>query len=405
MVRGAVEGLKCLLSWVTPSWCTPALLQLELLFYLWIYGLPLIQPQAIAGQELPEGRPLRVLCKWLRPQAKRTMEAVSGAIPLDFWQDRIVGYTKTILAGLVLVRALKQPTSDWLVHLLEEGRPLVIPALTLLMPGVLTGYGIVYVQYFLSIAKTSTQKKSLRLWLRYWVLNALIDATLQHFSSLLWWIPFSNHAIFVLYCYLSLPKTVDHWYTAMETEMKKFGLLIYHDNTGDELSSMEDSHTARFLAWVWGMLPKAAEDKSPDETSHTISEHVSEESAEMTDSILPETNTATSNAVVAAENHEEAPRTESSQPPASTSSSSTGVKEGGDTSMPEDEEDLGDESYVVMTRQDTNDDTATKEEDVDIPTTPPPPKSKSNRSTTRSQSRALKSRNANVVPSTSAGRK
>uniref|UniRef100_A0A7S2Y997 Uncharacterized protein n=1 Tax=Entomoneis paludosa TaxID=265537 RepID=A0A7S2Y997_9STRA len=265
MVRGSIEASKCLLAWVTPSWFTATLLNLEMFFYIWIYALPFIQPQSIAGQGLPEGRPLRVICSYLGPYSRRSAEAISGVIPVEFWQNKVVAFARQLLSALVLVRVVKQPTSDVLVHMLEEGRGLVIPFLTLMTPGFLTRYGVVYVQHFLSIAKSSNGETTL--WLRYWVLHALVDGTLYHFSSILWWIPFSTHAIFVLWCYLSLPRTITHWYDVVETEFKHFGLL-----PGEHDGTFEQTKTARFLGWVWDILPKAAdaEEEKADPPSEEV---------------------------------------------------------------------------------------------------------------------------------------
>mmetsp|Transcript_15313 Transcript_15313/g.19973 ORF Transcript_15313/g.19973 Transcript_15313/m.19973 type:complete len:501 (-) Transcript_15313:105-1607(-) len=253
MVRGFLEASKCLVAWATPLWFTTALVQLELLFYVWIYCLPFIQPDTIAGQTLPEARPLRVMCSYLGPYARRVVESVSGAVPFDFWQNRVVGSSRQIMSALVLVRLLKQPTADWLVHALEVGRGLVIPALSLMTPGFLTRYGVVYVQYLLSISK-SYEKGETTLWLQYWVLHAFVDAALYHFASVLWWVPFSTHAIFCLWCYLSIPQSIEHWYLFVETEFKHFGLL-----PGEHEGTFEHTKTARLLEWIWEILPKAAD--------------------------------------------------------------------------------------------------------------------------------------------------
>ena len=204
-VRACLEAIKTLLAWVTPTWVLSTALELELLVYAWMYCFPLIQPDTIV---VSEARPLCVICSFLGPFAQQLVEKVSGAVPEVFWQRKVLSCASQIQGIMTMVGLLSQPTAEWLLHMLEEGRGLCIPALTLLTPGVLTSYGVVYVQFLLPMARSYNKQRNIDatlLWLQYWVLHAGVDSVLSYFSSILWWIPFSTHAIFCLWCYLSLP--------------------------------------------------------------------------------------------------------------------------------------------------------------------------------------------------------
>ena len=271
MVRGAVEAAKGMTSWMTPLWFQAIMMQLELVFYVWTYCLPFIQPDTLAGQTLPEARPLRVMSSVLGPYSRNVVEAVSGAFPLDKWQYYVVENARKLMPALVFCRFLKQETADWLTHALEVGRGMVIPGLTLFSPYFITRYGVVYVQFLLPISKSDDGEKEL--WLKYWVLHAMVDGLLYHFASFLWWIPFSTHLTFVLWCYLSIPQSTERWYKHVETEFKHFGLL-----PGEHEGSYENTNTMRFFTWIYEMLPKA-DDVAAAEDKHPVQQGAAEDDA------------------------------------------------------------------------------------------------------------------------------
>ena len=226
----------------------------------------MIQPNTIVGLKLPEARPLRVICSFLGPFAQQLVEKVSGVVPEVFWQRKVLSYASQIQGIMMMVGLLSQPTAEWLLHMLEEGRGLCIPALTLLTPGVLTSYGVVYVQFLLPMARSYNKQRSIDatlLWLQYWVLHAGVDSVLSYFSSILWWIPFSTHATFCLWCYLSLPRTIKNWYDVLESEFKLLGLL-----PGNHEGDFDGTRTARLLNWIWEILPKAR-DENQDHDKET----------------------------------------------------------------------------------------------------------------------------------------
>jgi TB2/DP1, HVA22 family len=311
IVRGAVQAAKVWLAWWTPLWLHSTLFHLEVLFYLWIYIMPYLQPESISTNgkkyyELPEGRPLQVLHDvYVQPAVEFMHDTISGAVPRDAWETYVVANVRRVLSALVLVWMLSQETADAILHGVQEGRSLVVPAVTLFMPYFITAYGVTYVQYGLSMQKSSlaitmttiqqsqqqqqhgndnsksssSSSSSCQRWLSYWVLHCALVAILSRLQGLLWWIPFSTHAIFVVWCALSIPRNVDYvFHHLVCDELRAFGILPptynYNSNNGSSsgigsndnsddkndavvVAAWQETKTAKCLQWIWERLPKA----------------------------------------------------------------------------------------------------------------------------------------------------
>lgn len=253
MVRSAVLSVKTLFGFFfIPFSVTLMLRNLEFFFYVWLYALPLIIPQSIGGQQLPEARPLRVLVSYLSPAARYMYDHVANLVPETFWRNTIVATVSRFFDLAVLLRLVSRELVDWLLHVLEESRPLLLPSGTLLMPGVITQYASLYVQYCPMIARSTEGEKS-EVCLKYWVLNAMIGSLLQYFSGILWWIPFSSHFTYLLWCYLCLPRTISTWYGEFHHELCSWGLLP-GSNQSEDLTQTRLGQTALSVLEI---LPKA----------------------------------------------------------------------------------------------------------------------------------------------------
>jgi hypothetical protein len=98
--------------------------------------------------DLPDTRPLVFLTEYIiRPTILSLTEAVSGAISAPFWQRYVVGKLTSITDAFVLIRIVKRETADWWLHVVATMRHTAVPSVTLLMPGMVTNYGVLYVQY------------------------------------------------------------------------------------------------------------------------------------------------------------------------------------------------------------------------------------------------------------------
>jgi hypothetical protein len=164
---------------------------------------------------------------------------------------------------LVMVRFLSEPWKEWWLHVLEESRVLVLPSISLLMPGFMTQLGVTYVQFVLPTAKslettesTNNNDASTMLYLQYWVLHCVVSGLLTWFASILWWIPFSTHMIYLLWCHLSFGKTIGKWYDILEMELIAFGLL-----EGDSQVEVHQTLSVRLITSIVQRLPSAADEK------------------------------------------------------------------------------------------------------------------------------------------------
>jgi hypothetical protein len=159
-------------------------------------------------------------------------------------------------------------------------RPAAVPSLSLLMPGMVTNYGVWYVQYAVPLAvvantitksvaepskdDTTTNKQQQQLLLQYWVLHALTHGILEQCSSILWWIPLSTHFTFLLWCYWNLDVSVRQWYPAVQQELQAFGLL-----PGETVQEWESTRTSRMFHMVVARLPSASNDDNTDNNNAT----------------------------------------------------------------------------------------------------------------------------------------
>ena len=227
--------------------------ELQLVFFLWLFGVPLVTPELTN-----ETKPLPLLYQRAVPLVQLVYNAVSNAIPENLWQT-VVEKATSILDIAVMVKLLSKESQEWLVHVLQESRPVLPPALTLFMPGFVTEYGVLYVQTIVPCAKCtcSTTLEERMAWLEYWVLHGLVAGVVSWWSPILWWIPFSTHAVFVLWCHLQIPKTTRAWYNVLEEELQAFGLL--ESTTETNVPAVEFTRTASMLRRLASSLPSASD--------------------------------------------------------------------------------------------------------------------------------------------------
>lgn len=226
--------------------------EVQLVFFLWLFGVPLVTPELTRNT-----LPLSLLYQRVVPMVTAIYNVVSHAIPEQAWQT-LVEKASSILDLAVMIKVLSTESKDWLVHVLEEARPVLPPAITLFMPGFLTEYGVLYVKTLVPCAKSSSQTKSLgeeMQWLEYWVLHGLLSSLLNWWAPILWWIPFSAHGVFLLWCHLQIPKTTEKWYNVFEEELQAFGLL----EKGDKELQVEQTVTATMFRKLTSSLPSATD--------------------------------------------------------------------------------------------------------------------------------------------------
>lgn len=259
------------------------LLQVELVAWIWIHVVPtLLTPVGI--QQLQQYQtPLDILAvTCIAPVVTAVYNGVSSVVPAAAWQTYVVEACSKFLGVAVWSKLLTQSSCDALLHFTEHGRSLVVPALTV-FSWPLQAFGILYVAYVLPLAKCSLvvaaahspQKTELRRlpithWLQFWVLHTVLTGALNTCSALLWWIPFSNVAIWCAYAWLSVvaaSSTIDSYYLSyVQQELQSFYILPL----GDHQQSLPPTQEAKLMRLFWYIidkLPKAVDDNDDENAS------------------------------------------------------------------------------------------------------------------------------------------
>jgi hypothetical protein len=257
----------------------------KLLFFSWLFGMEYMLSNTSKDAFMAQAMPGSLIKRFVTPLLLVLHERISDLVPHDLWDKWVVSNAKNILGGFVFIKIISERTKDWILHVLEESRAVVVPAVTLLMPGFITSFGVAYVQYIVPSAKSATAKGDANklVYLQYWVLNCAVAGLLTWFSGILWWIPFSNHGIFILWSYLSFPETIRTYYGKLESELISFGIL-----KGDTVElTVHDTLTARLFRALVSRLPSAA-DNDGTESCNGI------QSKESDDDSIPELGSKTS---------------------------------------------------------------------------------------------------------------
>ena len=238
--------------------------ELKTLFFVWLFGMESLLPSS-KDAFLAQALPLRLVHRFVTPILLKFYATVSDAVPQKLWQTWVVSKSETLLQAFVLIRVLSTERKDWIVNTLKESRSLILPSVTLLMPGFITQFGVAFVQYILPSAKSAQARGDPKrvLYLQYWIMNCMFSALLSIFSGVIWWVPFSTHLIFIAWCYLALPDTIRVYYDIFESDLAAFGILKV---TGKVASDINDTTTAKLLSAVTSRLPSASSSDDNDVT-------------------------------------------------------------------------------------------------------------------------------------------
>lgn len=231
--------------------------ELKLVFFVWVFAMEALLGATTKDAFLAESLPLRLTTRHLNPIVLDIVSVVSEAISKERWKSLVHGKAQRVLDVFVMVRFLSENNRDWLLHVLDESRVLLIPSVTLFMPSFVTQFGVAYVQYLVPAAKSARAQGEAAqiLYLQYWTLHCMFFGVLTWLSTLLWWIPFSTHVVFVAWCNLSFPKTITGYYAVLEMELVAFGIL-----SGDATVAVHETKTAMLVSAITKRLPSATED-------------------------------------------------------------------------------------------------------------------------------------------------
>lgn len=237
------------------EWCQPGLVQLELLFYIWVFVMPYLLPQI---SNAPEGRPLFLLEPKISQMAKVVYKSTL-VFSDTWWQTWVIGPLTTGLNLMVTLRMLSKSFADELRDVVIQGKALLLPSLSLFMPRFLSVFGLLFVQYALPLHKQSTLRKGRHVMLRYWVIHVILTVIAEATESILWWIPLSRVVTFVAFVVIGTSQAVvDVCVRMILHDLEVFRLLPSTDDASEE--ERKRSWAARGVHALLERLPKARDD-------------------------------------------------------------------------------------------------------------------------------------------------
>jgi hypothetical protein len=249
------------------------LAHLEWVFWTWLIVLPWLTPEGLKSNPL-YATPVEFLCQSVIGPVTNAVHAfIARSIPEHLWQQFVVSYTEKFLTMLVWGKWISQETAEVLVHLSDESRCIILPVLTI-FSWPLQPFGILYVAYALPLAKSGTvqpgtlpaqvqSKRTAVHWLQFWVGHTLVTALVDLVAGILYWIPFSNIAIFTLYASMSIASatTVESYYFALvQQELQAFCVLPFLEH--QEALPFEQTKAVKIFHWILDKLPSAADPPS-----------------------------------------------------------------------------------------------------------------------------------------------
>ena len=238
----------------------PSLLaELDLLLYVWLFAVPLLWPRTLTI----EGRPLIILSQWIRPMATECHHHIAQIVPETLWQRLVVDPACAFLRLASTLRMLSPTTVETGVHLVTDGRALIVPLLMVFVPvRLVSTLALCYTKYILGISKCSSiASYSDIVTLQYWSLHAVLSLCLDYtgLHAILWWIPFSQCTLFLVWWYLTMLPAIEQWYALLEWELMCFHLVEALD-VETHVAKHERSRAAQLVEWLVELLPKKVEE-------------------------------------------------------------------------------------------------------------------------------------------------
>lgn len=247
--------------------------ELKLLFFIWLFSMEKLIGSVVVQEDalMAKAMPLNLIHEYITPLLLEFEAVVAESISEKTWTSLVQSKAQRVLEVFVMLKMISDDRKDWLLHFLREGRTLLLPSLSLFMPSFITRFGVAYVQFIVPSAKSTralegAKKRSKQdnedvvlLHLQYWIIHCLVSGFLGYFSAILWWIPFSTHVTFLVWCHLSFPKSIAQAYGVLETELVAFGLL-----PGKTELQIHETRTAQVLQAVYSRLPSATESEKKD---------------------------------------------------------------------------------------------------------------------------------------------
>ena len=178
---------------------------------------------------------------------------------------KAIGFVRSVLQVTVFMKMISPATSDWILMAISDGAALLPAAITLLMPGYFTEFGVLYVSNVVpsansTVARDNDDGGSMMRYLKYWVIHTLLSSLVGSLRPLLAWVPLSTHAIWILWAYVQLEPVTRRMHGFLERELILFGLLhsfaASGDGDGGDKQGIDQTMTVKLFRKASSMLPK-----------------------------------------------------------------------------------------------------------------------------------------------------
>eukprot|EP00956_Cyclotella_meneghiniana_P009766 scaffold13546_cov80-Cyclotella_meneghiniana.AAC.1 len=258
--------------------------EVMLIFFVWL----LLMPQSfLRNDESVEkwktrkkpksNRPVDILYNMLSPSVTSAMKSsafLSGKVEGSSYGVKAIQFLQSLLGALVFTRVLSESWKDVIIQTILESTALLPAALTLLMPGYFTSYGVIYVSLVVpagySIKVISQAGKStispdailssmddVSRYLQFWVVSVPTSTVLYWFEPVLAWIPLSTHATWLLWAFIQMKSPTRKIYTLMEDELIVFGILKSHGKDESVNKDLNETILFRSVSRIIAALPSS----------------------------------------------------------------------------------------------------------------------------------------------------
>ena len=258
--------------------------EVRLIFFVWL----LLMPQSfLRNDESVEkwktrkkpksNRPVDILYNMLSPSVTSAMKSsafLSGKVEGSSYGVKAIQFLQSLLGALVFTRVLSESWKDVIIQTILESTALLPAAITLLMPGYFTSYGVIYVSLVVpagySIEVISQAGKStispdailssmddVSRYLQFWVVSVPTSTVLYWFEPVLAWIPLSTHATWLLWAFIQMKSPTRKIYTLMEDELIVFGILKSHGKDESVNKDLNETILFRSVSRIIAALPSS----------------------------------------------------------------------------------------------------------------------------------------------------
>lgn len=261
--------------------------EVRLIFFVWLLLMPQsflrndeITDKSKTRKRAKSNRPVDILHNILSPSVTSAMKSsafLSGKVEGSSYGAKAIQFLQSLLGALVFTRVLSESWKDVTIQTILESTALLPAAITLLMPGYFTSYGVIYVSLVVpagySIEVISQAGKStmsldailssmgdISRYLQFWVVSVPTSTILYWFEPVLAWIPLSTHAIWLLWAFIQMKSPTHKMYTLIEDELIVFGVLKSYCKDESVNKDLNETILFRSVSRIIAALPSSNND-------------------------------------------------------------------------------------------------------------------------------------------------